>query len=204
MNIRKQGCWGRELTFVSWLSDGNWWSHYQEKVDCGGNACRKSHSLSQGLFKPILRLLLYEKGGHGSLSLYLSSRWVWEVYVLCCQPVLKCSAYPGKLSFDFGPLQSTLWIPPSSSAEGVAGIDTSFPRLISVFYKCSPRTSLQLLSNVSLDKPLVKCLRRLARIFWWQKLQNPLRDWEAAGNPALEQRRALWCLATVCRDFPWM
>lgn len=59
---------------------------------------RSQNSLSQGHSKTMPELLLYEKGGHGSLSLYLSSRWSGEVYDPYCQLVLRCSTYPGQSS----------------------------------------------------------------------------------------------------------
>lgn len=55
----------------------------------------RSHTVYlMGHSKPMPELLLYEKGGHGSLSLYLSSRWSREVYDLCCQLILRCPTYP--------------------------------------------------------------------------------------------------------------
>lgn len=133
MNIRKQGCWCGELTFVSWLSDGNWWSRCQEKVDCGGNTLQTSHSLSQGSLKAYAWVVAIWKRRPWITELVFVFKMVQGSVWSVLSVHFKMLNIPRTIfSFDFGPLQSSFWTPPSLWTEGAAGVSTFISHITSV------------------------------------------------------------------------
>lgn len=139
----------------------------------------RSHTVYlRGHSKPMPGLLLYEKGGHGSLSLYLSSRWSGEMYDLCCQLVWRCSTYTEK------PSALTLGLCKVHSEHLPQGVSTFFSHITSVSaHQLFPFGSSPTLAYKNIHEELGKT----GMAFLMTNTIHTARVLEAAENQELEQ-----------------